>query len=228
MSIILHQVFDMAVEDGFRRNNPTESKRLTMTDKASRREALKDEEVRSILEHLLELKETERMTVAILMMTGMRRGEMLGIRWTDIDWSQKLIHVERAVTFHNNQPIIGPTKSEAGERDIPLDARLMDILEPYRKEEGYIIGDGQKQLTERTFIRMWQRIGRTINLYGATPHRMRHTYITLAASSGVDVKTLQEIAGHADIKMTMERYAHARREKVIQAGKIIGSIFAEM
>ena len=79
----------------------------------------------------------------------------------------------------------------------------MDILEPYRKEEGYIIGDGQKQLTERTFIRMWQRIGRTINLYGATPHRMRHTYITLAASSGVDVKTLQEIAGHADIKMTM-------------------------
>ena len=96
------------------------------------------------------------------------------------------------------------------------------------KEEGYIIGDGQKSLTERTFIRMWQRIGRTINLYGATPHRMRHTYITLAACSGVDVKTLQEIAGHADIKMTMERYAHARREKVIQAGKIIGSIFAEM
>lgn len=47
----------MAVEDGFMRNNPTESKRLTMTDKASRREALKDEEVRSILEHLLELKE---------------------------------------------------------------------------------------------------------------------------------------------------------------------------
>ena len=97
-----------------------------------------------------------------------------------------------------------------------------------RKEESYIIGDGQKQLTERTFIRMWQRIGRTINIYGATPHRMRHTYITLAASSGVDVKTLQEIADHADIKMTMERYAHARREKVIQAGKIIGSIFAEM
>lgn len=228
MSILLHQVFDMAVEDGFMRNNPTESKRLTMTDKANRREALKDEEVKSIFEHLSELKETERMTVAILMMTGMRRGEMLGIRWTDIDWSQKLIHVERAVTFHNNQPIIGPTKSEAGERDIPLDARLMDILEPYRKEEGYIIGDGQKSLTERTFIRMWQRIGRTINLYGATPHRMRHTYITLAASSGVDVKTLQEIAGHADIKITMERYAHARREKVIQAGKIIGSVFAEM
>lgn len=219
MSIILHQVFDMAVEDGFMRNNPTESKRLTMTDKASRREALKDEEVRSILEHLPELKETERLTVAILMMTGMRRGEMLGIRWTDIDWTQKLIHVEKAVTFHNNQPVIGPTKSDAGERD---------ILEPCRKEEGYIIGDGQKPLTERTFIRMWQRIGKTIDLYGATPHRMRHTYITLAASSGVDVKTLQEIAGHADIKMTMERYAHARREKVIQAGKVIGSVFAEM
>ena len=93
---------------------------------------------------------------------------MLGIRGTDIDWAQKLIHVERAVTFHNNQPIIGPTKSEAGERDIPLDARLMDILEPYRKEEGYIIGDGQKQLTERTFIRMCS--------YGYQAKRQRRRY----------------------------------------------------
>ena len=42
------------------------------------------------------------------------------------------------------------------------------------------------------------------------------------------ISNVQEIAGHADIKMTMERYAHARREKVIQAGKIIGSVFAEM
>ena len=59
----------------------------------------------------------------------------------------------------------------------------------------------------------------------APPHIFRHTYITMAASSGIDVKTLQEIAGHSDIKMTMERYAHAREEKVMQAGAMSGNVF---
>lgn len=47
----------------------------------------------------------------------------------------------------------------------------------------------------------------------------------MVASSGIDVKALREIAGHSDIKMTMERYAHAREEKVMQAGVMIGNVF---
>ena len=56
----------------------------------------------------------------------------------------------------------------------------------------------------------------------------RHTYITLAASSGIDVKTLQSIAGHSDIKMTMDRYAHKRDEKIIEAGSRIGGVFSSL
>lgn len=106
-----------------------------------------------------------------------------------------------------------------------LDTQLGAILLPERKERGFVLGDGEKPLTERTFTRLWQRIGRKIDLHDATPHIFRHTYITMAASSGIDVKTLQEIAGHSDIKMTMERYAHAREEKVMQAGAMIGNVF---
>ena len=65
-----------------------------------------------------------------------------------------------------------------------------------------------------------------INLHGATPHIFRHTYITLAASTGMDVKTLQEIAGHSDIGTTMNRYAHARTEKVVEAGRLIHGVFS--
>jgi integrase len=96
---------------------------------------------------------------------------------------------------------------------------------PHKKAEGYIVGDGEKPLTERTFTRMWERIGKKIDLHGATPHVFRHTYITMAASSGIDVKTLQAIAGHADIKMTMDRYAHKRDEKVMEAGQLIGDVW---
>ena len=67
-----------------------------------------------------------------------------------------------------------------------------------------------------------------IDLCGATPHVFRHTYITLAASSGMDVKTLQSIAGHSDIKMTLDRYAHERENNIISAGSLIGDVFRSM
>ena len=67
-----------------------------------------------------------------------------------------------------------------------------------------------------------------IDLCGATPHVFRHTYITLAASSGMDVNTLQSIAGHSDIKMTLDRYAHERENNVIAAGSLIGGVFRSM
>ena len=225
MSILLHQVFDMAVEDGYMRTNPTESKRLSMSGGKKKREALSMREAQDILHSLDQLLPQERMTTALLLLTGMRRGETLGLCWEHIDWDKKLIHVEQAVTFCNNQPVLGETKSEAGNRSIPLNAQLEAILLPERKENGFVLGDGDKPLTERTFTRLWQRIEKKIDLHDATPHILRHTYITMAASSGIDVKTLQSIAGHSDIKMTMERYAHAREEKVIQAGTMIGHVF---
>ena len=71
-------------------------------------------------------------------------------------------------------------------------------------------------------------LAKRINLCGATPHVFRHTYITLAASSGMDVKTLQSIAGHSDIKMTLDRYAHERENNIISAGSLIGDVFRSM
>ena len=58
--------------------------------------------------------------------------------------------------------------------------------------------------------------------------RMGFGGITLAASSGIDVKTLQSIAGHSDIKMTMERYAHKRDEKIVEAGARIRDVFSSL
>ena len=225
MSVILHQVFDLAVEDGHMKFNPTESKRLFMKGTKQKREALRDCDVKEIMDKLSLLEAKDRIPLAILLYTGVRRGEALGLRWENLDWKKGVIHIEQAVTFLNNQPVLGETKSDAGIRTVPFDERLMDVLRPYRQIAGFIVGDGITPMTERTFTRMWQRIDRTIDLHGATPHTFRHTYITLAASSGIDVKTLQSIAGHSDIKMTMDRYAHKRDEKIIEAGARIGGVF---
>lgn len=95
------------------------------------------------------------------------------------------------MTFCNNQPMLGEAKSEAGNRTIPLDAQLEAILLLERKESGFVLGDGEKPLTERTSTRLWQRIGKKIDLHDATPHIFQHTYISMmtCAKSPIFIKT---------------------------------------
>ena len=107
---------------------------------------------------------------------------------------------------------------------MPLHSGLERILRPQRQLGGFVIG-GSAPISEMSFKRTWERISKTIDLHGATPHVFRHTYITMAASSGIDVKTLQAIAGHSDIRMTMDRYAHAMEDKMIAASAQIEQSF---
>ena len=70
-----------------------------------------------------------------------------------------------------------------------------------------------------------KRVQNTIDLHGATPHVLRHTYLTHLAATGLDVKTLQAIAGHSDITTTMNRYVHTQKENVIRAGALVDKMF---
>lgn len=222
--LILHGVFSTAVWDGYIDKDPTaEANRYTMSKRKAKREALSTEAVQDIINHLNRLEGNDLCLLALLIYTGMRRSEVLGLRWEDVDFERGLIHVQRAVTFKDNQPVVGTTKSEAGVRYIPLEAQLKAILSPMRQLRGYVIGQ-EKPLTETAYKRTWERIGRKIDLHGATAHVFRHTYITMAAAH-VDIKTLQSIAGHADISTTMNRYAHGREDKIIAAGQALQTMY---
>ncbi|MBE5779831.1 MAG: site-specific integrase [Clostridiales bacterium] len=222
--LILHGVFSMAKWDGIIQRDPTEDVRyFTMSKKKTKREALSAEDAQDIIRNLPRLSPEDGLLLSLFIFSGMRRSEVLGLRWEDIDFREGILHVRRAVTFRNNQPVVGETKSAAGLRMIPLDPRLRQALLERRQIGGYVIG-GENPISEKTFQRTWQRINRNIDLHGATAHIFRHTYITLAAPH-IDIKTLQSIAGHADISTTMNRYAHGQAEKIASAGKELEGMF---
>jgi integrase len=114
--------------------------------------------------------------VALLIFTGIRRGEALGLQWEDIDFDRKLINIRRSVRFVGNKGYIGPTKSKAGVRLIPLEPQLEDILMVLPPDSKYILGNGEFPITEMTYKRGWERICRTIDMHGATAHVLRHIY----------------------------------------------------
>ena len=74
------------------------------------------------------------------------------------------------------------------------------------------------------FRRLYKSIGSKINLYGATPHVFRHSYITTLAKADVDLKTIQRISGHANISTTLNIYTHTREEEIQEAGAKIGKL----
>lgn len=161
--------------------------------------------------------------MALMMLTGTRRGEALGLRWEDIDLSAGLIHIQRNITYAQNQPFIGTPKTAKGERDVPINSMLLTHLEPIQKE-GFIIGDTEP-ISRMLYRRRMERIEATIDLHGATAHIFRHSYLTYAASLGTGLKTLQSIAGHADIHTTMNRYVHKQTDKIIETGNRLQALF---
>ena len=223
MKDVLHQIFDSAIEDGYITKNPTDSKRLVMPSKVTERQPLKPEQVRHILQEMPRLDLQARLLLMLLLYTGERKGEVRGLRWEDIDFENNLIHVRRAISSAQNQPTVVSTKSKAGIRDIPLLPELRRFLQQFKQREGYLLGR-QRPLTEAQYRRLFDRIGLKVNLYGATSHVFRHTFLTMAASS-LDPKTLQAIAGHASCDITMNRYVHKRDDKVKESRQKLAGLF---
>lgn len=103
-------------------------------------------------------------------------------------------------------------------QSIPLHPMLLELLSPM-KSSGYIVGDGVTPISDMAFKRAMERIEKEINIHDATAHVFRHTYLTLLAGTGIDVKTLQSIGGHSDIQTTLNRYVHPMQEYILDAGK---------
>ncbi|MBQ4074927.1 MAG: site-specific integrase [Clostridia bacterium] len=219
-------IFKDAVEDGLIESDPTASRRISIpSTKAFEREALPLEVFKEIMGNLDLLQPHDKRMLVLMMFTGMRRGEVLGLRWEDIDMDHGLIHIQRNVTHsQGNKPIIGTTKSKSGKRDIPLDGYVIECLTPM-ESKGFIFG-GNEPITMTTYNNTMKRIRKTIDLHGATAHVFRHSYLTYMAGEETDMKTLQSIAGHSTISMTMDRYAHAQPQKIIAAGKKMHALLA--
>ena len=221
MKILLHEVFKAAIEDGYMEKDPTASSRLVLPSKKTIREALPTNDFVDVIKQISLLESEDAKLIALMTFTGMRRNEVLGLRWEDIDFDGGVIHIQRGVTYTSNQPIVGTPKSRAGFRDIPITEHLLPYLHP-TQANGYVIGDGDAPITQSRYDRAMERISKTINLYGATAHIFRHSYLTFLGTLNTNVKTIQAIAGHSDIQTTMNRYVHRDKEQIQAAGRSFG------
>lgn len=218
-------IFEDALEDGVIKKNPAKSRKLVNpSSKKTVRKALEMEQVMEILSNQDKLDVNERRLMALLMFTGMRRGEALGLQWDDFSLAEGSIHIQRNVTYAKNQPSIGSLKSENGNRVVSLLKILWKLLD-HNGRTGYIVG-GDKPITLTKYRRIYENIAKKIYLHGATAHIFRHTFLTLLSNANVAPKIIQVIAGHADISTTMNTYTDGQIVEILKAGQALDGFFS--
>lgn len=219
---VLSQIFKYAISDSLISKNPCSNLDVEIPSvKRKVRRALPIEHFHDIVSHLPLLELRDRRFLALCLFTAMRRGEVLGLRWEDIHHG--MIHVKRNVTHpQRNAPEVTTPKTKAGIRSIPLIEPLQKVLSPF-ENTGYIIG-GENPLTASAYRAMWNRIRNTIELHGATPHVLRHSYLTYAVGATTDFKTIQGISGHSDLFTLLNTYAHSQDDKVLELSEKMAQI----
>ena len=206
-------LFDTAIENELCFKNPFKSK-FTQPPRGSAgsHRALSPDEV----DLILRVPHRFQLAVLVMLYAGLRRGEVLALSSDDIDLSAGLIHVNKAVRFDSNQPILSDPKTEAGVRSVPV----LSALRPYLEQHTGLIAPSASGsiMSEVAFRRAWQSYiaalsaaaGHPVNI---RPHDLRHTYCTMLVDAGVPLKQAMAWLGHADEKMIMRVYDHVHAER---------------
>jgi integrase len=167
---------------------------------------------------------------ALLMLYGMRRGEVLGLRWQDIDFPAGEIHIRQQVQQVKGVLYQAPLKTKAGKRDLPLlpAARRLLIAQQARQDVSASLvftSDDGGPVHPQTISRCFIRLSRAYGLRIIRLHDLRHTTNTLLKKLGVPVRDRQLILGHADISTTQTIYEHddmeSRRESLGKFEKLL-------
>lgn len=171
---------------------------------------------------LLEANRDDKYFIAWLLMLccGLRRGEILGLRWEDVDFVGQVLHVRRQRIRVDGKVLETRPKSDASIRDIPLDEILIGELRKVQAGRYVLETDGEP-VTDRTLQRALEAALDRAGVPRVTLHGLRHTMASTAASRGVPIKMLQAIMGHAQYSTTADVYAHVDRRGVCSAAQVI-------
>ena len=193
-------------------------------------EVLGIDEVRRLLRAL---NPRERTLVLIAAGTGLRMSELFALKWKDVDFDANQLSVTRSIV----DQVVGPCKTEASQKPVPLDPCLAKALSRwrrrtrYREPEDWIFASphtrGRKPYRGWPLMRYYiqpvaQRIGITKRIGW---HTFRHTYSTLLKAAGVDIKVMQELLRHASSRVKMDTYTQAITSAKRQAQSSVVSLF---
>jgi integrase len=177
----------------------------------------------------------------VLLTTGLRRGELLGLRWQDVDLDGRTLAVRQTLvdSGKGHAPTFSVPKTERGRRAVALDRATVEVLREHRKRQAearlaakswrdhglvFTARDGSPLHPER-FSREFARRVASAEVPRIRLHDLRHTHASLALTRGVHLKVVSERLGHSTIAITGDIYAHVSPSLQAEAAETVASLF---
>jgi integrase len=206
----LRALFATAVEEGILRTNPAAGLRvgggMRRADPAAKRRALDEQELARLID---ETPEKWRLLIRFLAQTGLRVGEVIALRWEDVDIARRRVSVNKRMYMGR----IDAPKSSYGIRQIPISERLAEDLERSRGDatdlDAVFIGpEGRPLLSEFVLRSIVKPAGKRAGVPWAGVHTLRHTCASILFRSGWNAKQVQMVLGHHSPAFTLSTYVH--------------------
>lgn len=179
------------------------------------------------------------MVLLLDLSTGLRRGELLGLQWQDIDFSKGTLTVKRQLTLGRGGIKLSEPKSKAGKRTITLPGEILQALKEHKRQQNetrLLMGEAYQNkdfvfataegdpISIHSLRHCFNKLLKEADLPEVRFHDLRHSYATLALGAGISPKVIQQILGHSQITVTLDTYAHVTREMQQEAADKMGDI----
>ena len=223
---VISSAMDMAVRHKLILSNPTEGCELP---KVEHRE-MKTLPAEQLGAFLREAKESGVYELYYMdLATGLRRGELLGLKWEDIDLQNGIIHVRRQVARVDGEVKELPLKTKNSYRNISISqdaVAMLTEMEAHRSSDYVFPSSTGGLISPDSVNNMLHRVLKRAGLPSIRFHDLRHTFATLALQNGVDIKTVSGMLGHADPGFTLDTYAHVTTSAQKEAARTMGNVLA--
>lgn len=226
--MMLHEALDTAVKERLIAKNPTNGTTVPKCNYPEK-QILGDDQLETFLK-AIKGHEYWCDFFYVEVMTGLRRGEICGLKWQDINFEENKLQVKRSVSVKKGGGVsIGETKTETGVRSILMPPSVADVLQN-RKQTAITewvfpnFMHPEQPISPATAYRKLKIILKHAGLPLIRFHDLRHTFATHATHGGVDPKTLAGILGHTNASFTLDTYTHVTSDMQKAASNIVGNI----
>lgn len=221
--IVLKMILKFGIKNGYLEYAQIDAKFPSKQEKKDL-DVLSKADQKKFMEHLRNNFTFKNLGIFICLSTGMRIGEICGLRWCDVDTVEGVIKVRHTLQriyiiegeTRHTELLLDTPKTANSVRDIPMSSELLKMLKSLNKvvnENYYVISNDIKPIEPRTYRNYYKKLCKQLDIPELKFHGLRHSFATRCIESKADYKTVSVLLGHSNISTTLNLYVHPNKEQ---------------
>lgn len=221
--IVLKMILKFGIKNGYLEYVQIDAKFPSKQEKKDL-DVLSKADQKKFMEHLRNNFTFKNLGIFICLSTGMRIGEICGLRWCDVDTVEGVIKVRHTLQRiyiiegekRHTELLLDTPKTANSVRDIPMSSELLKMLKSLNKvvnENYYVISNDIKPIEPRIYRNYYKKLCEQLDIPELKFHGLRHSFATRCIESKADYKTVSVLLGHSNISTTLNLYVHPNKEQ---------------